>query len=684
MAFLGQEEQIREFQDRFRYLYAAVFIGLGLLLSRMVFLQVLKGDEMRQFSEENRIKRVKIDAPRGMIFDRQRNLLIDNRPAFDLEVIPQYLKESKKHDEVVAILSKIIKMPVETIDDTLEKAKIQPAFMPVKIKTDLSRDEVAEIESWRISMPGVQVEQEIKRTNVYGDVASHLLGYIGEVSQSELPILNKKNLTNPYRLGDRVGKFGLEQRLEDTVRGVDGEKLVEVDALGRIKLDKAGGRSRVLSQARELPPVPGKNLILTIDQDLQMVATKAFGDKVGGLVAINPKTGEILAMVSRPSFDPTSFSRGIPAALWNELLNNEHHPLRDKTIQDHYSPGSTFKVVTAVAGLEEGVIDANTTFRCTGSMRVGNRVYHCASKHGHGDVNVVKALTQSCDVFFYRVAQKLKSVDDIAKWAFHLGLGRKTGINLAREVSGLIPTEAWKTKVFKSPWNAGETLSVAIGQSFVLVTALQLANLYASIANGGTLFRPYIVKTVESYDGQILKQFNPEVLETNRLKPSTYDLINQGLWGVPNKPEGTAYGSRLPGMDMAGKTGTVQVIRLSADKVYQKCEGMKWRERHNAMFAGFAPATDPVIAVAVIGEHACHGATGAAPIAKEVIKTYLQKYYPEKYSDAILAVRLKEQGESLKVAPVFREQEEVTPDDGGGEEVAPGAVDTKPDDGGPD
>ncbi len=678
MAFLGQEEQIREFQDRFKYLYTAVFIGLGLLLSRMVFLQVLRGDEMRQFSEENRIKRVKIAAPRGMIFDRNRKLLIDNRPAFDLEIIPQYFRQASKEErqETIGQLSRIIRQPESAILGELERMRGQPSFIAVKIKTDLSRDEVAEIESWKISMPGVQVEQEIKRTNIYGDVASHLLGYIGEVNSTELPILNKAKPGN-YKLGDSIGKFGLEQKMEDVLRGQDGEKLVEVDALGRIKLEK--GKSRVLGTGLEKAAVPGKNLILTIDQDLQLAATKAFGDKVGGVVAIDPRSGEILAMLSRPSFDPTSFSRGIPTAIWNKLLNDEHLPLRDKTIMDHYSPGSVFKIVTAIAGLEEGVIDPTTTFHCSGKMQVGNRTYHCHLKRGHGDISVVNAITESCDVFFYRTSQKLKSVDDIAKWANFLGLGRKTGIPLARENAGLIPTEAWKMKRYNQPWNGGETLSVAIGQSFVLTTSIQLANLYASIANGGTLHRPFLVKEVESYEGQVLQEFKPEIGETHRLKPTTYEIVKQGLWGVINSPHGTAYAQRLPGMDFVGKTGTAQVVRQSADKIYQKCETMKWRERHNAIFAGFAPANDPVIAVGIVIEHGCHGGSSAAPVARAIIKTYLEKYYPEIYGEKVIAARLKAEGPGLKGMPNFsatpvaavRDPEDITPDDGEGENPLP-------------
>ncbi len=640
MAFLGQEEQLREFQDRFKYLYAAVFIGLGFLLIRLVDLQILRGDRMRQYSEENRIKRVRIPAPRGMIFDRNRQLLIDNRPAFDLEIIPQYLKESKAVPEVVGKLSKLIHTPEPQILTSLEKAKGQPSFLPVKIKTDLTRDEVAAVETWRINMPGVQVSEEIKRTNIFGDIAAHLLGYIGEVNQTELPKVNAIEGKNPYKLGDSIGKFGLEQRMEDSLRGIDGEKLVEVDALGRTKLDKGGGRV-IQGGLPEKPPIPGKNLILTIDQDLQMAAAEAFGEKSGSVVAIDPRSGEILSMLSRPSFDPTEFSRGIPAQLWKQLLSNENKPLRDKTIQDHYPPGSTFKIVTAVAGLEEGVIDEHTRFNCSGSIRLGNRLYHCHLKKGHGEVNVVSAITQSCDIFFYRVAQRLKSVDDIAKWARHMGMGKRTGINLAREVDGLMPTEEWKQRRFNQPWNGGETLSVAIGQSYVLTTALQLANLYAAVGNGGTLYKPFIVKEVESNDGQVLEEFKPTLADNTQIKPRTRELIMQGLWGVVNAPGGTAASQRLPGMDFVGKTGTVQVMRIAADKIYQKCDTLKYRERHHGVFAGFAPAKNPVIAVAVIAEHACSGSRGAAPIARAIVKKYLEKYYPDLYGEKALAQKGK-------------------------------------------
>jgi penicillin-binding protein 2 len=621
MAFLGQEEQIREFQDRFKYLYFALFVGFFFLLARLAFLQIVRGDYHKQISEDNRIKRVKIAAPRGMIFDRNNKLLIDNRPDFDLEMTPQYVRESKEAKTTFAKLSKIIGMPAKDIWDVYQKSRSQPSYLPVKIKTDLTRDEVARFEVHRINLPGIEVKEEIKRTNVYGEVAAHLLGYISEVNAHELPILNRSGIR--YRLGDSIGRFGLEQRMEDILRGMDGEEIKEVDALGR---EKQSFHQRRFKGRKFRSAVPGKNLVLTIDQDLQMAAVDAFADKIGSLVAIDPRSGEILAMLSRPSFNPTEFSRGISSKLWNSLLNNEFHPMRDKTIQDHYAPGSVFKVVTAIAGLEEGVIDESTKVHCTGQMRIGNRVYHCHAKHGHGEVDVEKAITRSCDVFFYRVAQKLKSVDDISRWALKLGLGQKTGIQLAGEVPGLMPTEQWKWNRYRQPWNAGETATVAIGQSFVLTTTLQLANMFGAFGNGGTLHRPFIVKRIESAEGEVLQEFKPEVVSGVQLQPKTVELIKKGLWGVMNAIGGTGFRSRIPG-------ATVQVIRLAADKIYQRCDSMRFKDRHNAVFVGFAPSEKPVISVAVLGEHACHGSYGALPIARAVVLKYLEKYFPELLSD---------------------------------------------------
>lgn len=625
MAFLGQEELLRIYQERFKYLYLILSISLILIVSRLVYLQIFNGDVMRQYSDDNRIKKVTIEAPRGMIFDRNRTLLVDNQPSFDLEIVPQYLRESQNKKEVLKKLSQFSGISVKEIAKKLKLARTLPAFLPVKIKEGLTKDEVARIETWKLDMPGVSVKMEIKRTSLYKDVASHLLGYIGKANTRELKELRETD--ESYSLDESVGKFGIEKQLEPILRGQDGQEILEVDALGRRVRQRK--KQNVLSQDWDKPAIPGKNLILTIDQDVQLAAYDALGDQVGAVVAIDPNNGEILAMLSKPSFDPTVFSRGIPTKLWNELLNNENRPLGDKTIQDHYPPGSTFKVVTAFAAIAEKLLNTSTHVNCTGSMRVGNRTYHCWKKGGHGNVNLTEAIEKSCDVFFWKLAQKFESVDQIAKWAFKLGLGHKTDIELPREVPGLIPTVEWKKKRYNQIWNQGEVLSVAIGQSFVDATIIQLANLYATIANGGTVYKPHYLRQIENPDGSIVSKNDSEVVSQLEIDKKALNQIQMGLQKVVNGEDGTAKWNKIPGLEFSGKTGTSQVIRLSADKIYQRCQDMKYEFRHHGLFAGYAPSVNPVIAVAVIVEHGCSGSGAAAPVAKKVIQTYIQKHFPE-------------------------------------------------------
>jgi penicillin-binding protein 2 len=624
MAFLGGEEQLKELQDRFKFAFAILFLALGLLTARLVYLQIFNGDKFRHYSEENRIKRVRIPAPRGMIFDRNHILLVDNQPAFDLEITPQYLRESGEVEEVLKLVADLIGEPLESIRAKLEQSRHQPSFVPVKIKNDLTRDEVATLESWKISTPGVSVKMEIQRTNVHGDTAAHLLGYIGKVNSSEH--IQLREAGKSYRLGDQIGKIGIEKEMEDYLRGVDGQELIEVDALGRRIRDEVQG---IFGGLKEVKEIPGQNIFLTIDQDLQLAAKEAFGDRVGSLVAIDPRSGEVLAMISRPSFDPTEFSRGISPDLWRELLNDPARPLRDKAIQDHYMPGSVFKKVTAIAALEEAVITPDTVVNCPGHLRIGNRVYRCHKRSGHGDVNVVSALAQSCNVFFYRIAQKMQSIDLIAQWSEKLGLGQRTQINLPREVPGLIATEAWRKERLGQPWTPGLTANMSIGQGDVLTTVLQLANLNAAIANGGTLYRPNYVNRIESHTGQIIREFKPEILNQVKISEETLRNVTQGLWGAMNHTTGTGYWQRIKGADFAGKTGTSQNLRIPADQGNVRCDDLKPQNRHHAVFAGFAPANDAKIAVAILAEHGCYGSSGAAPVARAVIKKYLEKYEPQ-------------------------------------------------------
>lgn len=639
---LGQDEQLQEYQDRFRYLYLILILATSVLVIRLWYLQAIQGDEFQRISEENRLRKIVQPAPRGMIFDRNRRLLTDNQPTFDVVITPQYFNSAKPEERAACLakLARLLNIPVQQIQGVLEKNKRQPSFQPIVVKSNLTQDEVALIEMERIDLPGVDVDVGIRRTNVNDDIGSHLMGYIAPISPEELPKLNE--LGRKYQKGDTIGKFGLEQYLEETLRGVDGVEYLEVDAFGRRKITAASGQgdrtSELLAGLENRAPVPGKNLILTVDLDLQLAAANAFKSqgKTGSVVAIDPSNGEVLAMLSWPSFNSSEFSTGIRADYWKELREDEDKPMRDKAVQDHYSPGSTFKIISTIAGLEEGLINRHTVIQAGGSFRFGGRNYHEWKRGGFGRTDPVKALANSVDVFFYKLATRM-DIDTLAKWARALGLGERTGISLPGEAPGIVPDRAWKLKRQGKEWFPGETLSVIIGQGALNATPIQLANMIGAIANGGTIYKPRVVKYVESPDGEVLETTKPEILRQTTFKPGTLDIVQRGLRGVFNHDQqGTARWAAIPGIEAAGKSGTVQLIRFSADKVYTKCQSLEKKYRHHGLFVAYAPVDDPKIAVAVVAEHSCSGSAGAAPIAMEVIKAYLGKLMPDKYGEEAL------------------------------------------------
>ena len=481
------------------------------------------------------------------------------------------------------------------------------------------------------SLPGISVEKFISREYVDKEIGAHALGYVSEISQTQLPKYRKRDKIH-YRLGDFIGQFGIEEIMDKTLRGENGYEFVEVDALGRKK--KYINTDNLFKGVDVESPTPGKNIKLTIDRDMQNIAYEALTAKnrSGSVVAIDIKTGEILTMVSTPAFDPSQFSRGLTQKYWSSLINNEEKPLRDRSIQNHFSPGSTFKPFTGIAALEEGIIDENSKIRCHGSFKFGRRTYRSWKRYGTEKVDITDALRYSCNIFFYKVAVDL-DIDVLGKYARMFGFGQKTGVQLPREVSGLIPTKEWKMKRNGIPWQQGETLSCAIGQSYVLVSTLQLANAYAALANGGTLYKPYIVKEVLDNQGNVLEKTKSEVINNIELKPKTWELIRNGLYKVANSPKGTAFYRRGLGNQMAAKTGTSQVVRAQGDdELYAKCAEKEYKFRHHGVFVGFAPFDNPRIAVAAFVEHGCGGSTAAAPVAEKVINTYMKKYLPEEYA----------------------------------------------------
>ena len=624
----GEDDLVKSHQDRADVIFNIIVICFAILLARLWYLQIYRGKMFFNYSLENRLRKDVVRAPRGMIFSRNNVLLTHNVPRFDAIVTPQYLEST---EETVEYLAGILEMTPASITKILKRYQGQAKYIPVVIKKNISRKEVAIIETESARLPGVSVETFISREYTDKDAGAHLLGYISEISQDKLPRYRERDKYD-YKQGDFIGFAGIEQQFDLDIRGQDGFQFMEVDARGRARRHVTS--DDLYSGIENKIAEPGKNVRLTIDRDVQLAAYHALDGKDGAAVAMDIETGEIIAMVSRPAFDPGNFSTGLTSNYWGSLIMDEKRPLRDRTIQEHYSPGSTFKTLTHIAALEEGLINENTKVVCTGGYRLGGRTFHCWKKEGHGVVDVVKALRESCDVFYYHIGNRI-DIDVIYKYATMFGMGQRSGIILPRETSGLIPNKEWKKKRTGIEWQRGETLSCVIGQSFVNVTPLQLAMFYGTLANEGKLFRPHVVKEVFSNTGQVLKKMDPEIIHEFKISKKTMDIVKQALYEVVNSPGGTALSQRGVGLQMSGKTGTAQVISFSADKIFSKCENQEYRFRHHGLFSGFAPTANPKIAFAVVVEHGCHGGSAAGPVAKAMVEAYMHKYYPSYQSKLI-------------------------------------------------
>ncbi len=592
------------FNQRLTGVLVVVFLAFAVLTTRLFYLQLVEGDEYRRLSEINSIRLQDIDAPRGLIFDRHNKMLVDNRPAFDLSII---LKDAKPLDETLEKIGKIIGDSPDTLKERIQTSKRRGAYTPILLKEDIGRDLLAAIEVQMYDLPGVVVHVSPRRHYLFKNFAAHLLGYVGEISAQEL----RYKSYEACKGGDFIGKFGLERSYESLLRGKRGGRQVEVNAIGQVV--------RVLET---VDAQAGQNIMLTLDYNLQKATETLLVGKAGAAVAVDPNNGEILAMASNPTFDPNWFVSGMRQEQWQSLITNSFRPLENKVVQSEYPPASTYKIVTAIAGLEERAIDASTTMFCPGFYRYGNRVYRCWKHSGHGEVNVVKALSQSCDVFFYQVGEAV-GVDRLAYYAKSCGLGELTGIDLPQEAKGLIPTKEWKRRRIGESWQGGETLSVAIGQGFNLVTPLQIALLTASVANGGTRFKPRLIKKISPVqEADEVTEGVPEMVGRLPVSAATLSLVRKGLWSAVNERRGTAWGARLKEVEFSGKTGTAQVVGRPPDGAASSGQ-IKEIHRDHAWFVAYAPSTNPQIAIAVIVEHGEHGSSAAAPIASKMIQTYL-------------------------------------------------------------
>ena len=578
------------------------------LIMRIWYLQILKWQYLSHLSENNRVRMVSLPAYRGKIKDRNDEILANIRPSFNLYIT---VEDTRDPEASLNFLAK--KIPIERSKLKVKMSREKP-FKDILVKADISREEVAFVEENNMQLPGIKIKAEPLRNYVHKSLMSHALGYLGEISKSKL----NSGDESFYNLGDFVGKSGLEHVFESTLRGKKGNKEVEADVSGR-----------ELKVLRKLPSQSGNNLVLTIDVKIQKELEKAMAknpEKItnGSVVVIKVQTGEILAIASKPSFDPNKFASGISQKNWKKLVNDEMHPLQNRSIHSQYPPGSVYKIAVAYAALEEGVIDAESKINCPGSFKLGRGKYRCWKKKGHGALKLHDALVQSCDVYFYNLGHRL-GIDTLAHYATKFGFGKTTGIGLNREKNGLVPTTQWKLKDRKQPWFLGETISASIGQGYNLVTPLQQANMMVAVANGGMLLKPYLVKRIENPDGRILNEFFPEIKGKIGGKSENLEIIRKALHDVVNGPKGTGRKAKLDDIVVSGKTGTVQVVRMKIKKELKK-EEIPYKHRDHAWFVGFAPYEKPEIVVAVLIEHGGHGGATAAPIAKKIIKKYFQLY----------------------------------------------------------
>jgi len=594
-----EDERLPSWKISFlQYLVAGTFFFLLFGYWRM---QIAHHRQYLEQAERNRIRNLPIIAPRGRILDREGRILADNFPAFSVLLMRE--TPAALTPQRVEGIARGLSLDPADLHHQVERAEKLPHFQPIVLKQSATLEDIAFVESHRLEYPELSLLQVQQRSYPKQTIAAAALGYVGEVSEE---MVAKPG--SPYRPGDVVGKSGIERTYNSILAGRDGMRRVIVNS-----------RGQEMGSMTTINALPGNDLRLTLDLDLQMVAEAGLGEQPGAVVALDPATGEVLAMVSHPSFDPNDFARRIDVETWERLTSDPQKPLMNKAIQAHLAPGSVFKIFTGAAALETGTIKPNYTLNCSGLVNIYGHTYHdwvWNKGHGHGSVDFHRAIVHSCDVYFYTLG-KLLGIEKIAYFAQRLGLGARTGIDLPGEDSGLVPSPAWVKRVFKRQWWAGETISVAVGQGAVAVTPLQLAYAIGGIASGGEFRRPHL-----AFRNQLLalgvKSKEEEEDRRFPLSDETVEALSRGMWGVVNEG-GTGASAYEPGLDIAGKTGTAQVVSVELEQAAKKHE-----YRSNAWFVGYSPSAKPEIAVAALVMQGDHS-TVAVPIARDVIKAYLQK-----------------------------------------------------------
>lgn len=573
---------------------------LFVIVGRLYYLQVYQADRYKTLADENRISTRLLIPPRGVIYDRNQVQIATNKQNFQALIVAE---QTTNVQETLNAFKKI--MPLSEIEEERIKKDLKRnrSFVPIKIKDNLTWEEISKIQLNAPDLPGVVIDEGLSRYYPYGEKMAHVLGYVSSVSEKDVkddPLLEVP--------GFKIGKSGIEKLFEKDLRGQGGNLKLEVNAFGRI-----------MKEIERVDGVVGKRIDLTIDSRLQEIAFDSFGEESGAAILLDVNNGEILAFASAPSFDPNILTQGLNAQDWNALTMNEKKPLSNKAISGMYSPGSTFKMIVALAGLESGAIRPETRFFCAGKMFLGNHPFHCWKKEGHGYLSVVDALQHSCDIFFYETAQKV-GIDKIAEMSKRFGLGNKINIGLENEKEGLIPDREWKLKRFGETWQQGETVITGIGQGYLLTTPIQLVTMMARLVNGGYEVKPTFTKVSDEQQHKI-KKINVSQEHLN--------LIKEGMFAVVNKPGGTALRSQFDynGQRMGGKTGSVQVRRITLKerqtRVLKQNE-LPWKFRDHAMFIGYAPHDNPKYAVVILVEHGGGGSSVAAPIASRILRAAVE------------------------------------------------------------
>ena len=625
-------DDIREIRPRAALGALIVVCAMLVLVVRLYQLQILRGEDYVNQSIANFRKSLFVPADRGLIKDRRGHTLVDNRPSFDVFMTPAFCK-GKERDEVLTKLKEFLHLAPEDLDriradyqkSWLSKDRLE-RFKPFLVALDIPRDQVDVLEGHKTEMSCVNLIPTPHRAYRGSSSLGHVVGYMSEVTPDEMDDHAE------YRRGQTIGRRGIERRWERELGGADGKQNIAVDAKGR-ELDKDTQEALISEADRLVPATPGNNLVLTIDERLQEAADAAFPGRAGAVVVLEVKTGFVLAMVSRPSFDPNMMSGRISRAQLKELSEDPLKPMLNRVMNENYHPGSTFKIVTALAGLENNVINTGSGVYCAGGYTMGNHRWRCDKPSGHGMMDLRRALQFSCDVFYYSLGDKV-GLDALSDMAHRIGFGQPTGFDLGREIPGIIPDS--KSVTPESGSLRAHAINASIGQGEINVTPLQQAVAYAAIANGGTVWTPQIVRRIETPDGKLKQEFLPEEARKLGVKETSLAAVRAGLVAVVNEPGGTAYRSRLPDLPFAGKTGTAQVMKLGQKQKLDP-SAQQYFSRDHAWFAAYAPAQDPEIVVVVLNEHGGWGAEAAAPAASKTIAAYFRIKREEAAEDALAA-----------------------------------------------